>query len=351
MAMAAVLGVVTAFDAPANQTFVGQLVPSHLLANAVALNAASFNISRMLGPAFAGVLMGAIGAGWVFIVNGVSFAAPITALAMIRARELRLTDRVPRARGQIRAGVAYMARRADIVIIIVVIGVVSCLGLNSQLTMAVMAREQFGRGAGEYGILGSLFAVGALVGALLAARRTRPRVRLVVGAAFAFGVASGVSALAPTYWFYAGWGAVVGLVSLTLITSANATIQLSTPPEMRGRVMSLYMVVFLGSTPVGAPLVGWVAEAWGPRWSIGVGAIASLVVAVGAAAWIRARWHVSLEVTSLIPPHVAIVHPPPAVPPPDAAPPADPPPADLPPDAAPPADPPPPAPGEAPPTP
>jgi MFS family permease len=308
-ALALLLGVVTAFDAPANQTFVGQLVPGHLLANAVALNAASFNLSRMLGPALAGVLMGAIGAGWVFVVNAVSFAAPITALAMIRTSELRLTARVPRAKGQIRAGLAYISRRGDILVILVVIGVVSCLGLNSQLTMAVMAREEFGRGAGEYGILGSIFAVGALAGSLLAARRSRPRVRLVVGSAFAFALASGVSALSPTYWFYAAWGLVVGLVTLTLITAANATIQLSTSPEMRGRVMSLYMVVFLGSTPVGSPLVGWVAEAWGPRWSVGVGALASLVVVLGAAIWIKLRWHVSLEMTSLIPPHVAIVNP------------------------------------------
>ncbi|MDR1293720.1 MAG: MFS transporter, partial [Bifidobacteriaceae bacterium] len=207
--LAGLLGVVTAFDAPANQTFVGQLVPGHLLANAVALNAASFNVSRMLGPALAGLLMGVVGAGWVFLINGISFAAPIIALAMIHQRDLRLTASVTRAKGQIRAGFGYIAHRADIMVIFVVIGVVSCLGLNSQLTMAVMAREEFGRGAGEYGILGSLFAVGALVGSLLAARRSRPRVRLVVGAAFAFGLASGVSALAPTYWFYAIWGAVV----------------------------------------------------------------------------------------------------------------------------------------------
>jgi MFS family permease len=309
MTLAGLLGVVTAFDAPANQTFVGQLVPGHLLANAVGLNAASFNLSRMLGPALAGVLMGVIGAGWVFVINGASFIAPIAALLAIRTSELRLTTRVVRAKGQIREGIAYIAHRADIVVILVVIGVVSCLGLNSQLTMAVMAREEFARGAGEYGILGSIFAVGALGGALLAARRSRPRVRLVVGAAFAFGLASAVSALSPTYWFYAVWGIAVGLSALTLITAANATVQLSTAPEMRGRVMSLYTLVFLGSTPVGSPLIGWVAEEWGARWSVGVGAIASLAVALAAAIWIKFRWHMSLEVTSLLPPHVAIVHP------------------------------------------
>ncbi|MDR2253978.1 MAG: MFS transporter [Bifidobacteriaceae bacterium] len=308
--IAGLLGIVTAFDAPANQTFVGELVPTQLLANAVALNSASFNLSRMVGPAAAGVLIETIGVGWVFTVNAVSYAAPIIALALIRTRELRLTDRVPRAKGQIRAGMRYVAGRSDIVVIFAVIGVVSCLGLNGQLTMAVMAREQFGRGAGSYGMLGSVFAVGALAGSLVAARLSRPRVRRVVGSAALFGLASGVSALSPTYWFYALSGIAVGYATLMLITAANATLQLSTVPEMRGRVMSLYMVVFLGPTPIGAPAVGWVAEAWGPRWSIGVGAIASLVVALAAAIWAKRRWHASLEVTSLMPPHVAIVYPP-----------------------------------------
>jgi MFS family permease len=305
--LAGLLGVVTAFDAPANQTFVGQLVPARLLANAVALNAASFNLSRMLGPALAGGMMSLTGPGWVFLVNGASFAAPIIALGMIRTSELHLRDLVSRGKGQIREGLAYVAHRADLVIIFIVVGVVSCLGFNTQLTMAVMAREEFGRGAGEYGILGSILAVGALAGSLLAARRSRPRLRLVIGAAFAFGLASVVSALSPSYWFFAIWGVVVGLTSLTLITSANATIQLSTAPQMRGRVMSLYLVVFLGSTPIGSPLIGWVAEVWGPRWSIGVGAIASLAVCMAAAIWIKLRWRVGLEVTGLLPPHVAIV--------------------------------------------
>jgi MFS family permease len=175
--------------------------------------------------------------------------------------------------------------------------------------MAVMAREAFDKGAGEYGVLGSIFAVGAVAGSLLAARRSRPRVRLVIGAAVGFGLAAGVSALSPWYWFYAVWGIAVGFATLTLITSANATLQLSTEPQMRGRVMSLYNVVFLGSTPIGSPFVGWVAEAWGPRWSVGVGAIASILIGLGAAIWAKTHWHVEVRLAQLLPLQVDISNP------------------------------------------
>ncbi|MDR3201877.1 MAG: MFS transporter [Bifidobacteriaceae bacterium] len=322
--LATALGAVTAFDGPANQTFVGQLVPARLLTNAVALNSASFNVARLLGPAAAGLLVEAVGAGWVFLINAASFAGTIGALALIRVGELRRLPSAPARKGQIREGVRYVARRTDIVVIMVVIGVVSCLGLNSQITMAVMARQVFHRQADGFGLLASAFAVGARAGSLLAARRERPRVRLVIGAAIAFGVLSGVSALSPSYLFYAVSGAAVGMATLTLITAANATLQLGTAPALRGRIMSLYNVVFLGSTPLGAPFIGWVAQAWGPRWSIGIGAIASVLVGVGAAIWAKARWRVQMRLITLLPPHLAITNPASDDPPPsDGQPPSD----------------------------
>jgi MFS family permease len=291
-----VLGCVTAIDGPVNQTFVSQLVPSDLLVNAIALNSANFNLSRMVGPAAAGLLVAWIGPGWVFIINGASFAATIAALALIRARDLRDTEHVPRQKGQIREGIRYVAHRGDIIVIMVVMGVVSCFGLNGQVTQAVMARNEFGRDAGEYGILGSIFAIGALCGSLMAARRSRTRVRLVVFAALAYGIAYGLSALSPTYWVYALSGVVVGFAMLTLITSANATLQMSVPPQVRGRVMSLYLLVFMGPTPLGSPFIGWVAGAWGPRWSIGVGAIACVAVALWAIVWVKRHWSVEVHV-------------------------------------------------------
>lgn len=305
--LATLLGVATAFDGPARQTFVAAMVPDAGLPNAVALNSASFNAARMIGPGVAGLLIAAVGGtGWVFLINGVSFAATIGAMLLMRRSELRPRPRVPRAKGQLRAGVAYVRHRSDILVIMIVAGVVSSLGLNFQLTSALMATTVFGKGAGEYGILGSILAIGSLGGALMAARRKRPRVRLVIGAAFAFGIAAGAMSLMPTYTTFAITSIAVGFCTLTMLTSANAAIQVSTDPAFRGRVMSLYMMVLMGSTPLGSPLVGWIGETFGARWSIGVGAIASLAVAVGALLWTRKHWNFELRYRMKSRPHVQV---------------------------------------------
>ncbi len=292
---ATLLGCVSAIDNPVRQTFVADMVPASRLPNAVALNSASFNAARLIGPGVAGLMIAWVGTGWVFLINGISFVATIFALTQMRTRELRPAPRVVRDKGQIRAGLRYVRRRSDIVVIMVVVGVVSTFGLNFQLTSALMARTEFGMGAGEYGILGSIMAIGSLAGALLAARREQPRVRLVIGSAFAFGVADGIMALMPTYPTFAVACIPVGLASLTMMTAANATIQTTTDPSMRGRVMALYMIVFLGATPIGSPLVGWIGETYGPRWAIGVGANASLLVASGAAVWAMRHWHLEVR--------------------------------------------------------
>jgi MFS family permease len=311
---AGLLGCVSAIDGPVRNTFVAELVPRERLSNAVGLNSASFNTARLVGPGVAGLLIAWVGSGWVFLLNGVTFAATILALTRMRTSELHRMPVVPRAKGQIREGIAYVRGRSDILVIMVVIGVVSTFGLNFQLTSAVMARTEFGKGAGEYGILGSILAIGSLTGALLAARRERPRVRLVIGAAFAFGVTSGVMALMPTYWSYALACIPVGLASLTMMTAANTTIQLTTDPAMRGRVMALYMMVFLGATPIGSPVVGWVAEEFGARWAIGIGSISALLVASGAALWAARSWHVTVRYHVLSRPHLEVRHPEPEVP-------------------------------------
>lgn len=305
---AAALGCVAAVDAPVRQTFVAELVPSHRLSNAVGLNSASFNAARLIGPGLAGLLIAAVGTGWVFLINAVTFGATIFSLTAMRTSELHRMPTAPRAKGQIREGVRYVRNRTDIIVIMVVVGVVSTFGLNFQLTSAMMARTEFGRGAGEYGILGSVLAIGSLTGALLAARRERPRVRLVIGSAFAFGIASGVMALMPTYPSYAVACIPVGLASLTMMTAANSTIQMSTDPVVRGRVMALYMIVFLGATPVGSPVIGWVGETFGPRWAIGVGSISALLVSTGAAIWAARAWHVQVRYHVTSRPHVEVLH-------------------------------------------
>ncbi len=303
------LGCVSAIDGPARQTFVADIVPRERLSNAVGLNSASFNAARLIGPGVAGLLIAAVGTGWVFVINAATFAATILALTKMRLDQLQPSERTRKGKGQIRQGIAYVRGRSDIIVIMVVVGVVSTFGLNFQLTSAMMARTEFGRGATEYGILGSVLAIGSLTGALLAARRERPRVRLVIGAAFGFGVATGVMALMPTYPAYVVSCIPVGLASLTMMTAANSTIQMSTDPAMRGRVMSLYMVVFLGATPVGSPIVGWIGEELGPRWAIGIGSITALLVSAGAAVWAKRHWRFEVVYHLSTRPHVEVRYP------------------------------------------
>ncbi|MFV0253588.1 MAG: MFS transporter [Beutenbergiaceae bacterium] len=298
------LGVVAAFDAPARQVFVSELVPAERLGNAVSLNSASFNTARLIGPAVAGLTIAAVGTGWVFVVNAISFAGTIAAMLAMRSAELQHLQRSPRTSGQLRAGLRYVRNRGDIRVILVVLFVVACLGLNFQLTSAVMATEVFGKGPGEYGLLGSTLAIGSVTGALLAARRVRPRVRLVIAAAFGFGIAATVMALAPTYELYVLATIPVGFFSLTMITSANSAIQLGTDPVMRGRVMSLYILVLFGSTPLGSPIIGWIAENWGGRAAILVGSISAIIVAVGAALWTRRHWSVEVSYERRPRPHL-----------------------------------------------
>ncbi|QTE29006.1 MFS transporter [Pengzhenrongella sicca] len=305
---ATLLGIVSAIDNPVRQVFVSEIVPAAKLPNAVGLNSASFHAARLVGPGVAGLLIALVGTGPVFMINGVSFIGTIFALTQMRLGELRASPRVQREKGQIRAGLRYVRRRTDIIVIMVVVGVVSTFGLNFQLTSALMARTEFDKGAGAYGILGSVMAIGSLGGALLAARRERPRVRLVIGSAFAFGITSGVMALMPTYPTFAIACIPVGLASLTMMTAANSTIQTTTDPAMRGRVMALYMIVFLGATPIGSPLVGWIGEVYGARWAIGIGSILSLVVASGAAVWAVRNWHLEVRYRVRSRPHLRVTY-------------------------------------------
>jgi len=299
------LGCVTAFDAPVRQTFVAEMVPQESLPNAIGLNSASFNSSRLIGPALAGFLIQAFGTSWAFIINGVTFAATIIGLICMRRSELRVVERAKKEKGQIRQAIGYIRDRPEIWLVLVIIGVVSCLGINSQLTIAMMATQVFDRQAGEFGLLSSMFGVGALLGALMAARRTHPRLRLIIGATIGFGLTSLLSAVMPTYLTFGLSGIFVGLCTLTLITAANATIQLSTEPAMRGRVVALYMLVFQGATPIGSPVIGWISQAWGARWAIGIGAVSALVMAAAALLWLRRNWHLTPGLEGF-PPHLVI---------------------------------------------
>ena len=290
------LGVAAAFDAPVRQAFVGELVDDSMLANAVALNAASFNGARLIGPAVAGLLVAAVGSGWVFMINAASFLAVLLTLVLLRPAEFTHFVRKARGRGQMRAGFRYVRRRPDILLVFAMVFLIGTFGLNFPIYIATMARVEFGEGPEEFGWLSSVAAIGSVTGALLAARRDRPRLRTVTLASAGFGLSLAAAALAPNELVFGLILIVVGFTSISTINTANAYVQTTTGPSMRGRVMALYLAIFLGGTPVGSPLIGAVADAAGPRWAVAVGAAAGLLAALIAAVFyvrtreVRLRW-------------------------------------------------------------
>jgi MFS family permease len=274
------LGCVTAFDAPARQTFVSDLVGEADLSNAVALNSTSFNIARMIGPAIAGVLIAAVGSGWVFLINAASFVAVLCSLALLRAGELHLSGRAVRTRGSFVEGFHYVWKRPDLKAVLIMLFLIGTFGLNFPIFISTMAVTVFHTGAGGYGFLTSIMAIGTIAGSLLAARRAKPRMTLLFVSAAVFGSGCAMAAVMPNYWLFGLALIVIGVSALTFTTSTNTLVQLSTEPVMRGRVMAIRLAIALGGTPIGAPIVGWVADTFGPRWALGVGAASGFGAAV-----------------------------------------------------------------------
>jgi MFS family permease len=284
------LGIAAAFDAPVRQAFVSQLVPTRYLGNAVALNSASFNAARLVGPALAGTLVALVGVGWVFLINAVTFGAVLLALGLLRTTEFAAFTRPQRAPGQLLGAFGYVRRRPDILLVLTMVAILGTIGFNFAIFISAMARIQFGVGAGVFGVLSSVIAVGSVTGALLSARRERPRLRTITLASAGFGVSLGAAALMPDPVSFGVALVLVGFAGLTTMTTANAYVQTTTAPDMRGRVMALYLSIFMGGTVLGAPLLGWIADTAGPRWSVGVGAASGLVAAgIAGAFWIRTR--------------------------------------------------------------
>jgi MFS family permease len=294
-----VFGTASALDVPARQAFVNEMVDTPDLANAVGLNSASFNLARMIGPALAGVLIALMGSGvaatgWVIILNGVSYAAVVVSLMLMRQSEMRPTKPIGRAKGQLRDGIRYVRSRPDIILILAIVFCAGTFGFNFQMTTALMATEVFGKGAGEYGLLGSILAIGSLAGSLIAARRATPRQTTIVVFAVAFGLVEILSGLAPTYLLFALSQPLCGITSLLMVATANAFVQMSVSAEMRGRVMALYMCIFMGGTPLGAPILGWVAEQWGARWTLIGGGALTAIGTIVATALLAGRQGVSI---------------------------------------------------------
>jgi len=280
--MAALLGSAMAIDNPARQTIVSEMVPIDTLANAVALNSASFNAGRLIGPGVAGLAIAQWGTGLAFLLNAISFLAVIAALSTLRPGEMLPTP-LARGRGAIRDGFAYVKRRRDIQLVMLLVFVFGTFGMNFQITTALMATTVFGKGPTEFGILGSVVAIGSFTGALMSARRGTARLRTLLLALSGFTVASTAAALAPSYVTFAVLLVVLGFTALTALTTANAMVQTRVDPLLRGRVMALYMAIFMGGTPVGAPIIGWIGDVFGARWTIGIAPVAIGITLIGVA--------------------------------------------------------------------
>ncbi|MGW0731331.1 MFS transporter [Streptomyces sp. NPDC002851] len=274
------LGLVTVVDNPARQSFVAEMVGPDRLANAVSLNSANFQSARLVGPAVAGVMITAVGSGWAFLLNGLSFLAPLAGLALMRTSELHRVERAPRGKGQLKEGLRYVAGRPELIWPIVLVGFIGTFGFNFPIWLTAFVDDVFGGDAGTYGLLNTLMAAGSLAGALLAARRGASRLRLLVGAALAFGLLEIVAAVAPAFWLFAALLVVIGMLGLTVNVTANSSVQMATDPVMRGRVMALFMMVFTGGTPLGAPIVGWVTDTYGARIGFAVGGVISALAAM-----------------------------------------------------------------------
>jgi len=306
--LAFLLGLASVVDTPVRQAFVSEIVGPAEMPNAVSLNSATFNLSRIVGPAIAGIAINSVGTGWVFLGNAVSYVAVLAGLLAMRPRELQRTGRVVRGKGQLREGLAYVRSRPELLVPIVLVFMVGTFGLNFQITLALVAKQVYDRGAGSFGLLTSMLALGSLLGALQSARRTGPpRTRVLLGSALAFGLLEVVAGLAPSYAVLAVLLVPTGAAVLTFTTTANSLVQLGSSPEVRGRVMALYVLVFLGGTPIGAPVIGAVAQAAGPRSSLLVGGLVCAVSAVVGAVYLtRSRRLVVVPHLARRRPHVHV---------------------------------------------
>ncbi|MEE6261386.1 MFS transporter [Plantactinospora sonchi] len=286
---AALLGVANAVETPVRQSFVSELVGTPLLPNALSLSAATFNSARIIGPAVAGVAIAVFGVGPVFMVSAFSSIAPVICVVLMRAAELHREDLPPigeREPARVIDGLRYVARRADLLLPMAVMSVMGLALFNFQLTLSALAKTTFDTGAASFGLFTTALAVGALCGALAGSgRRSRPSVYIVLGAAIGTGFFGTLVGLAPTYWLVVTLLPLTGFFMVYFAQAANQRVQLGVDAAFRGRVMALWVLVFLGTNPVGAPIIGWIAERYGAGASIWIGGLLSMAAAGVALTW------------------------------------------------------------------
>ncbi|WP_249416704.1 MFS transporter [Streptomyces sp. TS71-3] len=273
-------GLVTVVDNPTRQTFVSEMVGPSRVRNAVSLNSANFQSARLIGPAVASALTAAVGPGWAFLANGLSFLAPLTGLLLMRPSELHAIRPTARGKGQLREGLKYVSGHPELIWPIVLIGFVGTFAFNFPIWLSAYANDIFHGGVGMYGLFNILMAGGSLLGALLAARRRRTTQRMLIGAGLTMAVLEMAASWAPSYWMFVVLVVPIGIAGMTTNVTANSSVQMATDPEMRGRVMSLFMMVFTGGTPLGGPLFGWLADSFGVRVSFCVGGLVCATAAV-----------------------------------------------------------------------
>ncbi len=286
--LAASLGATDAFEKPARQAFVIEIVGPASVRNAVSLNSVMVNVARVVGPALAGLIIAAGGIGLCFALNAASYLPIALLLLGMDTRRLRPAPPQPHERGQVRAGLAYVRREPMLAVPLLMMAVMGCLTYEFPVTLPVLAKETFGGDSRTYGFMTAAMAVGSVVGGLWTAARGRTGITTLVRSSALFGVLVLATALAPTVELALLLLVGVGAASVSVMARGNATLQLHADPAMRGRVMALWLVAFLGTTPIGGPLAGWVAASLGPRWGLVLGAL-GCAVAAGIGAWALAR--------------------------------------------------------------
>jgi len=281
------LGAVNALDNPARRAFVVEMVGAEHVSNAVSLSSAMFMAARVIGPAIAGLVIAGFGVSWCFFANGVSYSAAVIAFLAMRENEFFSVEPIPRRKGQLREGLRYAWSTPALRLVLVLTAVIGTLAFNFQVVLPLLAKQTFSGGADTLGVLYASMSIGSVIGALVSAHEARATRRFVLGAALAFGAALVGAALAPTFALELLVLVPVGAAGIAFTAMANGVLQTETAPEMRGRVAALFTVAFLGSTPIGGPIIGWVSEQLGPRAGLWVGGIATLAVTVAAVAAIR----------------------------------------------------------------